>query len=171
MDKNSKIIPTNQEFAASGIASLCRNSIDLIRYARQIAARQVNLVQLMTFYSLGRWIVEEQQHGERRAKYGQQAIARLSRALTEKYGRGISVDNLENMRKLYLAYKDRISEMLFRKFAVLLCSEKNDNVVALTLPENANIYASKYELYLPDKKLLQEKLKQWIEEETGGEEL
>lgn len=171
MDKNSKIIPANQEFAASEIDVLCRNSIDLIRYARQIAARQINLVQLMMFYSLGRWIVEEQQHGESRAKYGQQVIAGLSRALTEKYGRGSSVGNLENMRKFYLAYRDRISETLFRKFSVLLCSEKNDNMVALALPKNANIYASKYELYLPDKKLLQEKLKQWIEEETGGEGL
>lgn len=171
MEKNSKIIPANQEFAPSEIDVLCRNSIDLIRYARQIAARQVNLVQLMTFYSLGRWIVEEQHHGERRAKYGQQVIAGLSRALNEKYGRGFSVDNLENMRKFYFAYRDRISETLFREFSVLLCSEKNDNMVALNLPENANIYASKYELYLPDKKLLQEKLKQWIEEETGGEGL
>lgn len=37
----------------------------------------------------------------------------------------------------------------------------------MTLPSNTNIYASKYELYLPDKKLLQEKLKQWALEEGG----
>ena len=34
----------------------------------------------------------------------------------------------------------------------------------LTLPENANIYASAYELYLPDKKLLQAKVKEWVNE-------
>ena len=49
------------------IENLCRNSIDLIQYARQIAAKQVNLVQLMTYYSIGRWIVEEQQQGKSRA--------------------------------------------------------------------------------------------------------
>ena len=43
-------------------------------------------------------------------------------------------------------------------------------MVELTLPKDSNIYASKYELYLPDKKELQEKLREWIAEETGGEE-
>ena len=36
----------------------------------------------------------------------------------------------------------------------------------MTLPENANIYAKEYKLYLPDKKLLQKKLKEWLDEET-----
>ena len=62
-------------------------------------------------------------------------------------------------------------KMRTRQSGFLLCSEKNDNMVAPTLPKDANIHASKYELYLPDKVLLQEKLKQWIEEETGGEGL
>lgn len=47
---------------------------------------------------------------------------------------------------------------------ILLCKEKDDALVELTLPENANIYATEYALYLPDKKLLQAKLKEWIEE-------
>ena len=46
------------------------------------------------------------------------------------------------------------------------CSDKNDAMVELTLPKDSNIYASKYELYLPDKKLLQKKLEQWLEEES-----
>jgi len=37
----------------------------------------------------------------------------------------------------------------------LLCQEKNDNIVELTLPQDSNIYASEYSLYLPDKALLQ----------------
>ena len=40
---------------------LCKNSIDLVEYARGITAKQINIIQLMTFYSIGRWIVEEQQ--------------------------------------------------------------------------------------------------------------
>lgn len=47
---------------------------------------------------------------------------------------------------------------------ILLCKEKNDALVELTLPNNANIYATEYALYLPDKKLLQSKLKEWIDE-------
>jgi len=106
------------------IENLCRNSIDLIQYARQIAAKQVNMVQLMTYYSIGRWIVEEQQQGQSRAQYGKQVIKQLSDALTEQFGRGFSVDTLENARKFYLNYQNRISETVFRKFAI----EKSETV-------------------------------------------
>lgn len=84
---------------------LCKNAIDLVEYAREITAKQINIIQLMTFYSIGRWIVEEQQQGKSRAKYGQQVIKRLSEALTEQYGRGFSVDTLENARRFFLTYK------------------------------------------------------------------
>ena len=116
---------------------LCKNSIDLVEYARGITAKQINIIQLMTFYSIGRWIVEEQQQGESRAKYGHRVIKRLSEALTEQYGRGFSVDTLENARRFFLTYQDRISETVFRKFAV----EKSETVfsfleneVPFTLP-------------------------------------
>ena len=36
----------------------------------------------------------------------------------------------------------------------MLCDDKNDAVVELTLPEDANIYASKYQLYLPSREEL-----------------
>ena len=42
-------------------------------------------------------------------------------------------------------------------------------MVELTLPKDSNAYASKYELYLPDKKLLQEKLIEWLRKEDGNE--
>lgn len=45
---------------------------------------------------------------------------------------------------------------------IVLCHRKNDALVELTLPEEANIYASKYQLYLPSK----EELKQQIESIT-----
>lgn len=106
---------------------LCKNSIELIEYARGITAKQINIIQLMTFYSIGRWIVEEQQQGKSRAKYGQQVIKRLSEALTEQYGRGFSVDTLENARRFFLTYQDRISETVFRKFAV----EKSETLFSL----------------------------------------
>jgi hypothetical protein len=54
---------------------------------------------------------------------------------------------------------------------ILLCREKNDSVVTLTLPENANIYASEYRLYLPEKTLLQQKLAEWIQEFEESKEI
>lgn len=71
--------------------------------------------------------------------------------------------------QMYVNYFDRHVKQDFEKptIGILLCKEKNDALVELTLPEDANIYAQKYELYLPDKKVLQEKLKEWIEESEG----
>ena len=46
------------------VARLCEDSILLIEYARSIAAQQLNIIQLVTFYAIGRGIVEVQQNGE-----------------------------------------------------------------------------------------------------------
>lgn len=115
MDNNS-LIPKTPDTLAVNLNALCRNSIELIQHARKIAVNQVNLVQLMTYYALGYWIVEEQQSGKDRAGYGKKVIQTLSDALNTEFGKGFSVDTLENARKFYLSYQDRISEALFRKF-------------------------------------------------------
>lgn len=79
--------------------------------------RSVNTLQVMTNYHIGRNIVEYEQKGRGRAQYGQQVLKDLSQRLTAEFGRGYSVDNLENMRKFYLAYggKSIKSETLSRK--------------------------------------------------------
>ncbi|MBR2766319.1 MAG: hypothetical protein IKE03_10105 [Blautia sp.] len=117
----------NEAMVITDMNALCRNSIELIRYARGLAVQHINIIELMTNYALGRWIVEEQQNGQDRAKYGAHVIDRLSEALTEEFGRGYSKDTLKNVRKFYLTYKDRISEPLFHLFAV----EKREPVVLL----------------------------------------
>ena len=70
----------------------------------------------MTYYSLGRWIVETQQMGQKRAKYGSKVIKILSEKLQEEFGKGFSEDTLKNARKFYLTYKERISETVFSLF-------------------------------------------------------
>lgn len=47
---------------------------------------------------------------------------------------------------------------------IVLCHRKNDALVELTLPKDANIYASQYQLYLPSKEELASKLMDWVEE-------
>ena len=68
--------------------------------------------------------------------------------------------------QMYVNYYDRYVKQDFEKptIGILLCKEKKDTLVKLTLPDDANIYASAYELYLPDKKLLQAKVKEWVNE-------
>jgi len=74
--------------------------------------------------------------------------------------------------QMYVNYFDRYVKQEYEKptVGILMCSQKNDNIVELTLPEDTNIYASAYSLYLPDKALLQRKLAEWVaefEEEHG----
>ncbi len=68
--------------------------------------------------------------------------------------------------QMYVNYFDRYVKTEQEKptVGILLCKEKNDNVVELTLPENSNIHASEYALYLPDKTLLRQKLAEWTQE-------
>ncbi|MCY7327701.1 MAG: PDDEXK nuclease domain-containing protein, partial [Saprospiraceae bacterium] len=69
-----------------------------------------------TYYEIGRMIVEEEQEGKERAAYGQQVLKELSLKLTENFGKGFSVDNLQNMRQCYLTYS--IYETDSRKFVL-----------------------------------------------------
>lgn len=68
--------------------------------------------------------------------------------------------------QMYVNYFDRYVRQSFEKptIGILLCQEKNDALVELTLPKEVNIYATEYALYLPNKNLLQTKLKEWIKE-------
>lgn len=69
--------------------------------------------------------------------------------------------------QMYVNYYDRYVKQDFEKptIGILLCKEKKDALVKLTLPKESNIYAQQYALYLPDKQLLQAKLREWIEEQ------
>lgn len=66
--------------------------------------------------------------------------------------------------QMYVNYYDRYQRQEWEKptIGILLCKEKNDALVELTLPEDANIYARQYMLCLPDKEVLQAKLREWI---------
>ena len=74
--------------------------------------------------------------------------------------------------QMYVNYYDRYKKQDFEKptVGILLCKDKNDPLVELTLPKDSNVYAAQYELYLPDKQELRAKLKSWIEEFEEQEE-
>ena len=74
--------------------------------------------------------------------------------------------------QMYVNYFDRYVKQDYEKptIGILICEDRKDKVVELTLPKDSNIYASEYSLYLPDKSLLQSKLAQWIEEFENARE-
>ena len=74
--------------------------------------------------------------------------------------------------QMYVNYYDRYVKEDFEKptIGILLCERKNDALVELTLPKDANIYAQQYALCLPEKALLQQKLREWIAEFKNQED-
>ena len=65
--------------------------------------------------------------------------------------------------QMYVNYFDRHVKLTDENptIGLLLCKSKKETVVELTLPKDANIHAREYQLYLPSKDLLREKLMEW----------
>jgi predicted nuclease of restriction endonuclease-like (RecB) superfamily len=87
---------------------------DILQAARANVVRTVNTAQVVANWLVGREIVEAQQRGKQRADYGAELLAGLSARLTQDFGRGWSVDNLEAFRQFYLLYPRLISETASR---------------------------------------------------------
>lgn len=79
---------------------------ELLQSARQQVLRTVNSTMTMTYFEIGRIIVEEEQNGKDRAEYGKQLLKGLSNQLAKEFGKGFSVENLERMRKFYKIYSN-----------------------------------------------------------------
>ena len=77
---------------------------ELIQSARKQVATQVNTALLVTYWNVGRIIVEDEQKSEFRAEYGKQVLKELSKRLTKDFGKGFSRSNLHWMRELYIKY-------------------------------------------------------------------
>lgn len=76
--------------------------------------------------------------------------------------------------QMYVNYYDRIEKLQHENptVGILLCLEKNDTVVKFTLPENSNIIASKYQLYLPSaEQLANEVQNEMIKQTSKADEL
>ena len=77
---------------------------ELLKNARLQVLRTVNSTMVCTYFEIGRMIVEEEQSGKDRAEYGKQILKGLSQQLTNEFGKGFSVENLDRMRKFYQTY-------------------------------------------------------------------
>jgi len=98
-----KVIPESNSQLFGKIA-------DLLNEARRFVVKSVNQTIVLTYFEVGRLIVEDEQQGKERAEYGKSVLKELSQKLTVEFGKGYSVYNLERMRNFYLVFKNRISE-------------------------------------------------------------
>lgn len=84
--------------------------VGILEQARANVVRAVNRHMVLAYWLIGREIVQEIQGGRKRADYGRQVLADLSRKLAERYGGGFSETNLRQFRAFYLAYADRLTQ-------------------------------------------------------------
>ena len=78
----------------------------LLEQARSKAYQSVNTIMVATYWQIGKRIVAQEEHGSTRAAYGKQLIAKLSRHLSDSFGKGFSEANLWNMKQFYQTFQD-----------------------------------------------------------------
>lgn len=93
-------------------SALFKEIRELILSARKAVVRNVDTIQVLTNFEIGRRIVEVEQKGEQKAEYGKTLIKALADKLIMEFGNGFSKRNLDYMRKFYLTYHDRCGQIV-----------------------------------------------------------
>jgi len=88
---------------------------DAYQFAKNKVISAVNTEMLKAYWEIGKYIVEFEQEGQLKAKYGKALLINLSKDLSLQYGRGFSRSNLNYMRLLYSKYP--ICETLSHKLS------------------------------------------------------
>ena len=79
----------------------------IIQQAQGKVKQNINTAMLQSYWQIGRLIVEHEQQGGQRAKYGKQQLKNLSTLLKTKFSKGFDITNLRNMRRFYIAFPFR----------------------------------------------------------------
>ena len=91
----------NKKITVRNYNNLFDKIANIFLEARGKVVREINRAQVLAYWEIGREIIEFEQKGKIRAEYGKELIDRLSKDLTEKFGRGFSSTNLKMMRLFY----------------------------------------------------------------------
>lgn len=86
--------------------SLVSDIRTIIEESRRTAFAATGKIAILSYWNIGRRIVEEEQQGNTRADYGRKLIPLLADRLTVKYGSGYGKRNLAYYRKFYLEFKE-----------------------------------------------------------------
>lgn len=98
--KNDIILPEQR------LSALVQDVQNIVESGLRKAYSDANATTVITYWKVGKRIVEEEQHGEARAEYGKGIINQLSQELTTRFPKGYSPRDLRNYRQLYLAFND-----------------------------------------------------------------
>jgi predicted nuclease of restriction endonuclease-like (RecB) superfamily len=128
--------------------------------ARRATYQAVNSAMVRAYWDVGRIIVEEEQRGDARAKYGSRLIFALSARLTQEFGKGFTARNLWYMRSFYSAFPivhALRAELTWTHYRLLLRVE-NEKARGFYLAEAAENRWSTRELERQINSLLYERL-------------
>ena len=98
--KQQPILPDDD----TGFENLVNRIVSLVFESKTKILRQIDDTLVITNWHIGEYIVEFEQDGNARATYGEGLMRKLSKRLTLQLGKGYSLSNLHNMRRLYLYY-------------------------------------------------------------------
>ena len=90
----------------SGFEKMISDIEALVNTSKNELATSINKVMTVTYWSIGKYIVEFEQDGNAKAEYGKNLLSTISKELTLRLGKGYSRPNLNNMRKFYLKYSN-----------------------------------------------------------------
>jgi predicted nuclease of restriction endonuclease-like (RecB) superfamily len=97
MNKTEKTNNDNYRLLITQISSA-------VSEAKKQVATTINSALVETYWNIGKYIIEFEQDGQARAKYGEQLLLNLSKDLTALLGKGFSKSNLFNMRLFYTRF-------------------------------------------------------------------
>lgn len=105
MDKKNEMIKQKiSEVAEMEEQQLYEDVRLILQQAREQAYSNVSTIMTYAYWNVGQRIVEQEQLGKKKAKYGSYLIRNLSKRLSDEFGTGFSVANLRNCRQFYLTF-------------------------------------------------------------------
>ena len=84
--------------------NLVENISQIVVSAQSNIAKTINKTMVFTYWNIGKYIVEFEQGGEKRAKYGTELLKKIAIDLTSNIGKGFSWRNLYNMKRFYIEF-------------------------------------------------------------------
>lgn len=112
----------------------------LIEETKKRTVATINTAMVYTYYEIGRMIVEEDQKGKLRAEYGKAVLKELSIRLTNKFGKGFSVENLDRMRYFYKTYSKTNSSTVLTNLQFSLSWSHYLKLMRIDNPEERKFY-------------------------------
>lgn len=86
--------------------SLITDLRSIIEQGKRQAYSAINATMISTYWNVGKRIVEEEQHGEARAEYGEYIAKTAAKELQKEYGNAFNYRNICYFRQFYLCFRN-----------------------------------------------------------------